>query len=93
MTPEDAAEDRVDEDVEDGAALRRDEAVETGSASSTAADALSLVDLRDDGAMLLQRSMCVGKVTVWEQGVARCICGGLRYLAVADDEWWSQKRR
>lgn len=76
MTPDDAAEERVEEDVEEEpeACFRLEVA---GSAKSKEESALSRVDLRDDVGMLAQLSMRVRYVTKERQGVADGICGAM----------------
>ena len=81
MTPDDAAEERVEDDVEEdeeAAFFRLDELDETRSAVSVEADALRRVDLRDGAGMLLQVRKRQDNVMVDEdEGVARGICEGV----------------
>lgn len=77
MTPDDAAEDRVEEEVEEeeAAVFLLEEVDGTRSATSDEADELSRVDLRDCAGMLPQVSMCGGNVIIQGYGVKRSICG------------------
>lgn len=78
MTPEDAAEERLEEDVmieeeeEEDAFFRLDEPSVIGSAASVD-EALSRVDLRECAAILLHVSMFEAGVTVERKDEARSI--------------------
>ena len=79
MTPEDAAEERLEEDViveeeeEEDAFFRLDELSVLGSTASVD-EALSRVDLRECAAILLHVSMFTIDVTVEREDEARSIC-------------------
>lgn len=76
MTPEDAAEERVEEDVEEEEAVfLLDELDGARSAASKEADSLSRVDLRDCAGMLLQTCKYGGGEMMKDEGVSRSICG------------------
>lgn len=75
MTPEDAAEERVEEDAEEEEVAFRLDELDAARASASS-DKLSRVDLRDGAGMLLQRRRRDdrGGAMVKDEGLACGIC-------------------